>query len=190
VSVINLPQRPQGAPYDSAQFLGWADNLNTFITTIPNLLATGSFSSTTVDITNIPQLYSVLYIYFNGVSSGTATRQPLIRVSTNNGSTFDSTAGNYDTMNISALGSTSGTLASLIETVDEAASATWTGVVSLIGYQAGPFTQIEGFVDDSNPGRFKISGFHRSASAINAIRFLWNGTGSFDAGTYEIYGIR
>ena len=151
-------------------------------------IASGSFpAAATLDITGIVETYSYLVLQITGASSNTATRQPLVRVSVDNGSTFDATAGNY----VKSSGSNAGTLASLFDGTAEAAAATFTSTTCIYGYQGGPSAMWLSVNDDSVAAGIPawIGVYLGSALNIDALRVLWNGTGNFDAGTYALYGV-
>ena len=157
------------------------------ITTIDS----GSLATGTTKVLTLGTTYHRQLVYCDALSSDTASRQPIIQLSTDGGSSYDTTAGNH-LFTLKAVGGalTDGTLASLIESANQAASGTWTLTLILEGFRGG-----------SNPEfKFRIStgaGVHRtgwgfyigSTSAVTHLKILWNGTGSFDgSGTYAQYG--
>lgn len=151
-------------------------------------IASGSFpAAATLSITNIAATYAYLIIKVTGASSNTATRHPRIQVSTNNGSSYDTTAGNYE-LNGSASGD-----ASLVGNgwSDDVAAATFSALIYIFGYQGGPNMHWTYRAVDGSGTITCASSNHYigSTSAINAIQFLWNGSGNFDAGTYALYGV-
>lgn len=157
-------------------------------------IASGSLpAAATQSIANIPETYAHLVLQLTGVSSNTAPRQPLVRASTDNGSTFDSTVGNYQGViyDSSGLALTATTLAALGESAGQAAANSWDATIQLFGYQTGPA--------HTYFARYRTSGggviYHTwgtyvgSTNNIDALQILWNGSGNFDAGTYALYGI-
>ena len=149
-------------------------------------IASGNLSGTAVTITGIAETYAYLVLQLTGVSSDTATRQPLVRVSVDNGSNYDATAANY--RGVSGIDNT--TLASVVETANLAAAGTWDITIILHGYQTGPYHAYRTFVQNSSGTRYSILGVYSgSTNNIDALQILWNGTGDFDAGTYALYGI-
>lgn len=187
---MTINTRPVGALHDSAAFQGWIDQLERTVNDKYVLLASGSFpAATTLSITDIPEIYSYLHIYWNGASSNTNTRQMLIRVSTNNGSSYDSTASNYVGYQYTGSAVLDSTLAALNETGNVASGATNTGVCVIEGYQEGVYAKYSSMMF-ANTVRYAVNGYYASTSNIDAIQFLWNGTGNFDAGTYALYGVR
>ena len=146
----------------------------------------------TKDITSIPATYSYLILQLNGLSSDTATRQPLVQVDTDNGASFDATAGNYEAFRITSTPSlVAATLASLIEGNARAATVTFTWTIYIYGYHGGPNMWWRAKGADSAPASYwgHFGTYIGSTSAINALRVLWNGSGNFDAGTYALYGV-
>ena len=149
-------------------------------------------TGTTKDITSIPATYSYLILQLSGLSSDTATRQPLVQVDTDNGASFDATAGNYEAFRITSTPSlVAATLASLIEGNARAATVTFTWTIYIYGYHGGPNMWWRAKGADSAPASYwgHYGTYIGSTSAINAIRVLWNGSGNFDAGTYALYGV-
>lgn len=155
-------------------------------------IASGSFpAAATLDVTNIPATYAYIVLFYNGASSNTATRQLFIQVSTNNGSSFDATVTNYAGHNFALAATTTipTTTGTLIETATVAAASTFTGSTLLLGYHGGPrMVSISALTSGTTPYQMFMT-YLGSNNAINAIRFLWDGTGNFDAGTYAVYGI-
>src|SRR5262245_6895820 len=145
-------------------------------------IASGSLpAAATQDVTNIPATYSYIFAQIVGASSNTATRALRIQVSVNDGSSFDATAGNYPSQ----------TVASLIEPAVVSVTNIFHAGVCLFGYQRGPRMHYTGydFEDSSGVWNPRNGVYIGSTSAINALRFLWSGSGNFDAGTYAVYGI-
>lgn len=146
----------------------------------------------TKDITSIPATYAYLILQLTGLSSDTATRQPLVQVDTDNGASFDTTAGNYEGTRITIAPALAlGTLASLIEGTARAAAVTFTWTIVISGYHGGPNMTWRAKGADSTPASYPVhlGTYTGSTSAINALRILWNGSGNFDAGTYALYGV-
>lgn len=153
-------------------------------------VASGGLSGATVNIINIPQTYGELILNIIGASSDTATRQLLVRVSTNNGSSFDTTAGNYPGHKVTGVTWTAKTLASLVESVTVTAAQVFNVTINLRGYQAGPPTDCKARV---TANAVVYQGFATyvgsKTTGINALQLLWDASGNFDAGTYVLYGI-
>lgn len=153
-------------------------------------LASGSLASTATNITGIPAGYSYLILQIVGASSDTATRQPIVQVDTDNGASFDTTAGNYVGKNITTATLAANTLASLVQGADVAAASLTSATIYIYGYHAGPQTS---FFSRSIHNTTEYTGFGTyigtKTAAINALSILWNGSGSFDAGTYVLYGV-
>lgn len=131
--------------------------------------------------------FTKILVNFSSVSCNTATRQLLIRAIV--GGVVDTTAANYvGTVLAPTTGVT--TLASFIETANATAADTWNGILEITNH---------GFLNEcfyrasvrSNAISYTIFGAFRGISnttAIDGIRFAWNGSGNFDGGTYTVYG--
>ena len=153
-------------------------------------VASGNLSGATVNIINIPQTYGELILNIVGASSDTATRQFLVRVSTNNGSSFDTTAGSYPGHKVTGTTWTAKTLASLIESATVTAAQVFNATVNLRGYQAGPPTECKARVTANAVAYQGFATYVGSkAAGINALQLLWDASGNFDAGTYVLYGV-
>lgn len=154
-------------------------------------IASGSFAADNSQViaTGIPATYAYLILQISGLSSNTSAIHPLIQVSTNNGSTYDTTAGNYLDFNEAG---TSLLEASLTDFIDSTSAITFTSTTKILGYQGGPRMMFHSICTDSNgvPNKHIADGVYRgSTSAINAIRMIWSSTGNSDAGTYALYGV-
>ena len=156
------------------------------ITTI--LAPTSLPAAATYDITGIAETYAYLVLRLDGVSSTVATRQPLVRVSTDNGASFDATVGNYEG-NSSGGGAT--TLASLIESANGAAADTFNAQVILRPYHTGVNAMYHAGIrlSSSATNHITFGTYIGSTDNIDALRILWNGSGNFDAGTVALYGV-
>lgn len=153
-------------------------------------IASGSFpAAATLDLTSIPAFYSYLVLQVAGASCSSSTRHPRVQVSTNNGSSFDTTSSNYGLGNGSVSGWT--TDAGLLSLTDAANSVSWSWTISIFNYQGGPnMNWIAAVRDSGGTDKYAFVGTYLgSTSAINALRVLWSGSGNFDAGTYALYGI-
>lgn len=151
-------------------------------------------AAATEDVSSIAATYSMIVAILSGASSNTATRFPLIQVDTDNGASFDTTAGNYEGIVITtdALTPAASTLASLIEGTAVAATQTFEATAILLNYQGGGGRMLYLSAHRESSGRqgICVGIYNGSTSAINAIRFLWNGSGNFDAGTYAVLGVK
>lgn len=150
-------------------------------------------AANSVSITDIPQTYSTLLLVIAGASSDTATRRIQVQVSTNNGSSYDTTAANYVGANeAEGTGVTANNEASVWDQVNQNASAAQTVSFGLqiIGYQAGayPIATGNGAISSGSQVVSWIT-YIGSTDAVNALKIIWNGTGNFDAGTYALYGV-
>lgn len=146
----------------------------------------------TVSFTSIPATYSGLILILNGISSDTATRFPRVSFSTNNGSSYDTTAANYpDTGGVSTNG------LALITASTQTAAQVANHSLTIFNYQNAPWwfsTGANALTAGSTSTGTSSSVFRWTGGGlgvpINAIRIDWNGSGNFDAGTITLYGIK
>jgi len=150
--------------------------------------ATPSAVATSV-VTDIPRDYNYLVLQFSGLSSDTATRELLLRVSTDNGSTYDSTAANYVGFSLVGTSVAAHTASSLIASGAVAAAGTFAGTVVIHNYQGSSHPQTKTRINNGTEVQNHVT-YIGSTDRINALQLLWNGSGNFDAGTWSLYGIR
>jgi hypothetical protein len=159
------------------------------------LLASGNLNSgTTLSIAGIPETFAYIVLQlFNISHDNAANRQPLVRVSTDNGSSFDATAANYQASNLSTSSTTVNdhNAASLIEGSQQAAAATWNITVAIGPYQTGILPMWQACVVPSGGDIRIIHGCYiANAANIDALQVLLDGAGNFDgSGSYSLYGI-
>lgn len=142
-----------------------------------------------VDIDDIPQTFSYLLLVITGAATGTATRFTMVQVSTNNGSSYDTTAGNYPGINVNDSTAAANDVASLVRPTAIGAAATATFTMMLSGYQAGPLPFATCAGNDGTGDFSTMTTYIGSTSAIDSLRILLNNTGNFSAGTYALYGM-
>lgn len=146
-------------------------------------------SANLVNITGIPDTYRELVLIVTGCSSDTATRTPLVLVSTDNGSTFATTG--YVTYTENSAGASAG-VTSAIHTsgANQTAAQTITFVMRLTGYQSGGGCQAVTVGSQSGVATYSCIGTYMGSNDnIDALQIIWNGTGNFDAGTYKLLGL-
>lgn len=155
---------------------------------VTNIASGNTTSGTTVTITNIPLTYAYLKLSFSGISCDTATRHLQIQCSTDNGATWDTTAGSY--VGFMAAGSTitSPGEASVIQTADVAAANAFSGFLIIAGSDNYGCT-FSGRISNGATNYHANYAYIGGSSGVNAIRLLWNGSGNFDAGSYSLVGI-
>lgn len=150
-------------------------------------IASGSLSGTTLSLTSIPATYAYLVLQITGLSFTTTSQTPTLRISTNNGVSYDSTATNYVGIRSAAAGNAAFTQASMLESPSLAASATTADITVVIRpYAGGTYAQWTAIVVDSVGTLGSVIGVYKSTSAINAIQLAG---GTFDAGTYQLDGV-
>lgn len=156
------------------------------------LIASGSLTGTNIDIANIPATYAYLSLHLAGISMNTDVRSALVQLSIDNGLNFDATAGNYIGYNVStAPGLINNATATVLGAVTTTAASAQNMSLELFGYQGGMFPKSNYVATGGSGGNFTGSiWYFGSTTAINALRILLSGTGSFDAGTYALYGVQ
>lgn len=155
-------------------------------------IASGNMpAAATLTITSIPNYYSYLELLLTGVSCDTTSRILMVQVSTDNGSSYDSTAGNYIGFTVTTTTVTNNANGSLLGNIGSIANtATQTTSLKIFCYQAGGNALGLGTAVQSTPSNYTTyCHYIGSTSAINAIKVLWNASGNFDAGTYALHGI-
>jgi hypothetical protein len=142
-----------------------------------------------VNITGIPDTYRELVLIVTGCSSDTATRTPLVLVSTDNGSTYATTG--YITYTENSAGATAGVTSALHTSgANQTAAQTITFVMRISAYQSGGGCHAVTIGSQSGVATYNCIGTYMgSTDNIDALQIIWNGSGNFDAGTYKLLGI-
>lgn len=150
------------------------------------LIASGSLPSA-----NLLEFSSItarkLLLKVSGASCATATRYLKLQLSVNNGSSYSlASAGYYVAGGTVADNPATDTV--LPTTTTETAAGTSSVAIEITtqgGICVGSFSSTA-----VSTQRLTTSGLNPPpSSAVDAIRLIWNSTGNFDAGTYELYGI-
>lgn len=152
----------------------------------PTTIASGSFSGTTVAITSIPATYAYLVLEVVGASFTGTGNHPVVQVDTDNGASYDTTVGNYVGWIISATPSLFGEATLVPGPADGGASTTHDFTLIIKNYHAGPTKMLAEANYQGSPG---ITWWSKGSSAMNALRIIGDGGGTFDAGTYALYGV-
>jgi hypothetical protein len=146
-----------------------------------SLPAAQSFS-----ITDIPQNFSELWLSIRDASVNAATSHQLdVQVDSDNGASYDTTAGNYIYYDFTVGGL--GTLASLVGGLALASATVTRSVEVLIRGYTSERPVFTGFQRSATNLTF-THGFYTSTTPINAIRGLNSAAVNFDAGTYSLRG--
>lgn len=164
-----------------------------FVGSNPVIISSGSLGTAAVlDVPNIPQYFAHLEVSISGASSDTATREPLIQVSTDNGANFEAVAATYTghRLTVGAATVAANTKASILQAATATAAQTFAGTAFIFGYNSGAPKRVSGAMGITGVSEFNNTSSIQIFAAINAIRFLWDGSGNFDAGTYAIRGYR
>lgn len=150
------------------------------------LLASGSFpAANLLAITGITA--KKLLIKVLGASCATATRYLKLQLSNDNGSTYPVTLSGYYVSGgtIAAWPDSSSALPT--NTTEVAAGQVY------VGAELNTQTGLAHGYFNSNSAASRVfmatMDLVTYNTAINAVQFIWNGSGNFDAGTYEIYGL-
>jgi hypothetical protein len=157
-------------------------------------IASGSLpASATLPLTNIPGTFSKLILQVSGWSQGTNTSRLRVRASTDNGANYDSTAGSYVGNVITGTTVTNFTtnaLASMLDGATQTTAQVGSATLVIEGYQAGPHKRFNARTISNTTEAQMFGTYIGSASAINALEISMSAAGSFDAGTYALYGVR
>lgn len=156
------------------------------------VIASGSFPAAAVlDITNIPQTYSYLFLQVIGASCTGTSAFLRIQVSVNNGSSFDSTTSSYPGVRFDSAAVASLASPSMIKDASTQGIAEFGNAALVIqGYQNGMQKKFSSRSTHTNTDISEVIGTYvGSTSGINALRILWSVAGDFDAGTYALYGM-
>lgn len=151
-------------------------------------IAGGSIGSVaSFSITSIPAKYRNLILILRGISNATATRYPIVQISVNNGTSFLTTG--Y----MSEYGEGAGVDNTCIARAPAAVAAarSYTAFLEFTGYQTNAATICKAYwqTDDGSEWGNSHGMYVGGSSAVNALKVLWNGSGNFDAGSYDLYGV-
>lgn len=152
-------------------------------------IASGSLTGAAVVITSIPATYAHLILVVAASSSG-STEQTQVQVSVDNGSNYDATGGNYVGVMRTGTTFTATSTASLTESATHTAAQTDAFTLYLYGYQGGPHMSTHARIIANATEYMCDKTYIGSTSAINALKILGSAAGTFDAGTYALYGVR
>jgi hypothetical protein len=157
-------------------------------------IANGSLSGTQVTITNIPETYTHLILSIEGLSIDTSSRGFQVHPSVDNGSNYDSTAGNFKGTDFVDGTPSAHTIASLMGNATYTANAVVNAVMNLFGYHTGPKLKLASSHAEETFFASRISSdvaYLGNGSNIDALRIIVSGgSGNFDAGTYNLYGVK
>jgi hypothetical protein len=149
-------------------------------------IATWTFSGAiaAVEFDDIPATYSSLYISFSAVSFASAGSEMRLRISTDNGVSYNSASGDYYT------GGTAGTGIALTTAIG-ASGDTFKGAICIHAYGSVArklFSSVT-ISSDAADGLGIGIGMIEATAAINSIQFTGDGGSNFDAGTITVYGM-
>jgi len=139
---------------------------------------TWSTNVTEVDFTSL-SAYSELFIFIKQITLGT-TGIPAIRVSSDNGSTFLSSSGEY----VEVAGTGGETNATLINTTTATATAARSSFTHITNFNTTAPKIAHTITRNNGAG----SSYIPSASAMNAIRVLPTGGGNITGGVIYVFG--
>ncbi len=167
------------------------------------LISTGTANnSTSIDFTGLSTTYSAYKIVYYNVYPANNSTTLLYRVSTDNGSTFETTAYMY-----SGMAQSTGSYVAVSSTSDGSVPITAGGGMTNLGVQYTSSGEVTIFNPAGtqqphamlwstsyrsptarNPVFSTGQGYWNSSTAVNAIRFLFD-SGNITGGTFKLYGI-
>ena len=154
-------------------------------------IASGSLpSAASFDITNIPNHYLHLNLFISNISHNSgADQRPVVRASTDNGSTFNT--GSYRNSSVNTYNSTVFTSPStdsmISDIVTRASSSSWNISLDIFNYHGGSYPMYIMGMDVSGVAFYSMIGHFFNSSAINALRITFSSV-SIDSGTYALFG--
>lgn len=189
---------------DSAVLVPSQQSVKAYVDANPNgsvFLSTQDLSSDATADFVLPTGYDEYIFVLQNVVPATDGALLYVQTSTNGGSSYDSTAADYNTSGVfhNSSGSTSlgwGTeVASAIILTSGVGSAAneygVSGEVTLCGAHLAKYTFLDGRLnytnDDGNYEQAIGGGVRKSAADVDAVRFIWNG-GAHESGTITAYG--
>lgn len=159
-----------------------------------------SGSPTAVDFTAFDaSKYSAYVFQIDGVANAVGSQALAIRTSTNGGTSFDSGASDYKAGGTSIVSGgigypVGGSMAKLTDAGSNAPAANDEVSGELRLFRAGVAAKARGTTDlvhlqATGLWRTASSFSRESATAVNALRFMWDGGAAFSGGTIRMYGI-
>lgn len=163
-------------------------------------------SSATIEFNNLTDTYTSYEVRLFNVAPASDDQILLVRTSTDNGSTFDSTSGDYEYAvsswssggsNQINSSSTTGTSIQLTATGatwgwGNAANETGSGLITIYNPSDANYTLTESKLSYYGAGATLIhstgSGSRETTTAVDAIQFLF-GSGNISSGTFKLYGL-
>lgn len=155
-------------------------------------IASGTLSSTAVDLTSISQSYTDLYLVVTGAYFNTTNSQCVFRFNSDSGANYNNWfALLTDATPISETNNTY--FQTSRNNVGVAANAS-TSILYIRNYATTSAKQINGSfatITDAGVGNYWTYGSYESSTAISSISIRSsNGTSSFGGGTYVLYGVK
>jgi hypothetical protein len=156
------------------------------------VLASGSLSGTNVSLTGISQAYKNLLLYVSKPTTTTAFQDLIFRVNTNTGGIYDFLRGDatsatwvsnvnqtkFDTSNNNAVTTTNRDAFFSLEIADYA-----TTTFKQVTYTATQYTGVKSILWNF--------GSYNSTTAVTSVQIsTLSGTGSYNGGTYILYGVK
>lgn len=174
--------------YDNTESGLTAANVQAAIDEMLVTIVSGTLSGSEVDITDIPQTFSKLMLRITGMSFDTASRNPVLQVSTDNGASFDDATASYIFFAWNAGVTTASLLVPLTHTL---AADQSNHMLTIDGYQEGLYPMAFGNYNIAGAGQPTWATYFGSTAAVNALRIaVAGGAGNFDGGDYALYGVR
>jgi hypothetical protein len=155
-------------------------------------LASGTLSSTAVDLTSINQTYKDLYLVVTGAYFSPTASQCVFRFNSDSGSKYNQQFGLL-TSATQIVETDNSYIQSTRNNVPTAANDS-TSILYISNYATTSAKQIIATfstITDAGVGVYKSFGSYESATAISAISIRSsNGTSAFLGGTYILYGVK
>lgn len=165
------------------------------------LISTGTASSSaTIDFTGLSSTYFVYKIFIENLVPGTTSTDLYLRTSTNNGSSYDSAASDYEYYSSysTSNGPASAIISSTGATFIDIMTSLTTGSGGLDGEITiyNPSSVSECRINYSCKARLGANnyivtggGVRNTAADVNAIRFLMS-SGNIGSGIFKLYGLK
>lgn len=146
-------------------------------------------TGTALNLTDLPQVYRTIVILLTGVSSG-GTAQLLMQLSGDTGGSPTFVTSGYGGCGVNNTPAGTGFSAGILASFSTVAATTLTGVIALHNYANGNYPYASLAYSDSASVFAMAQGQYPTALDVNAVRLIWTGGASFDAGTYGVWGIK
>lgn len=169
----------------------YLDQVNSLLSDNHILIASGSLSGTAVNLTYIPQDFSYIYLRVAAASTD-GTDEIFVRAGNPpDASSISGNATHYVNKNVTGTTWAEGAVASLaVATTIAAGEAAYINCY-IFNYQAASGTiPLVQYSHVANAVPYFGLTYYQGIVPIQALRILGSAAGTFDAGTYALYGVR